>query len=699
MSNFRKQKTTKNYRTVGEIICDLSLMLSPPENLSVSDAAEKYRYVNQPGAYVGKWLNATVPYMVEPMDTFTSRYFTGMVFVGPAQSAKTDSLILNTITYSVKVDPMDMIVFSPGMIEARDFGLRRVDRLHRHSVEVGKMLLPTADADNRFDKQYTTGMLLTLSWPTPATVAGKPIGRAVITDRDRMDDSIGGDGEVFDLVTQRTTTFGSYAMTVAESSPSREVSNPKWIPSPKAPHEAPPCEGILKLYNRGDRRRWQWPCPECGKYFEGMFKHLEWDTDMEGSNLDRASTVRMKCPHCQFAIHSDQREWMQARGRWVREGQGVLPGGEVFGPAPRTSIASFWLRGVAAAFVSWRKLLEVFLNANDEYERSGSEESLRKFWNNNMGEPYTPKSLNDMRLPEVLKARAETDLKAKKVPQGVRFLIATIDVQKNMFVVQVFGVLPGIKFDMVIVDRFDIRKSQRTDDDGERLWVKPNTYLEDWDEITEHVIKKEYELDDDSGRFMSIRFVGCDSGGRAGVTNMAYSYYRKLREENLHRRFILLKGDASPNQPRARISYPDSTKKDNKAGARGDIPLLLLNSNVLKDDLDGRLDCIEPGKGMYRFPDWLSDSFFAELCVEVRTDKGWENLIGHSNEATDLSYYCIGICVSELIRVESINWAEAPGWAAEWDRNDFIRSPEKDVPFANGLKSAYDFASFGKALA
>lgn len=698
MSNIKKQKTTKNYRTVGEIICDLSLMLSPPENLSVSDAAEKYRYVNQPGAYVGKWLNATVPYMIEPMDTFTSRRFVGMIFVGPAQCAKTDSLILNTITYSVKVDPMDMIVFSPGMIEARDFGLRRVDRLHRHSVEVGKMLLPTADADNRFDKQYTTGMLLTLSWPTPATVAGKPIGRAVITDRDRMDDSIGGDGEVFDLVMQRTTTFGSYAMTVAESSPSREVSNPKWIPSPKAPHEAPPCEGILKLYNRGDRRRWQWPCPECGKYFEGMFKHLEWDTDMEGSNLDRASTVRMKCPHCQFAIHSDQREWMQARGRWVREGQGVLPGGEVFGPAPRTSIASFWLRGVAAAFVSWRKLLEVFLNANDEYERSGSEEALRKFWNNNMGEPYTPKSLNDMRLPEVLKARAEK-MKERKVPHGVRFLIATIDVQKNMFVVQVFGVLPGIKFDMVIVDRFDIRKSQRTDDDGERLWVKPSTYLEDWDEITEHVIKKEYELDDDSGRLMSIRFVGCDSGGRAGVTNMAYSYYRKLREENLHRRFILLKGDASPNQPRARISYPDSTKKDNKAGARGDIPLLLLNSNVLKDDLDGRLDCLEPMKGMYRFPDWLSDSFFAELCVEVRTDKGWENLIGHSNEATDLSYYCIGICVSELIRVESINWAEAPGWAAEWDRNDFIRLPEKDVPFANGLKSSYDFASFGKALA
>lgn len=695
MSNYKKQAKTKSYESIGEIICDLALMLSPPENLSVAQAAEKYRYINQPGSYVGKWKNTTTPYMVEPMNIFTSRTYSGEIFVGPAQSAKTDSLVINTLAYSIKVDPMDMMVVCPTMLDARDFGIRRIDRLHRHSEEIGKMLLPSADADNRFDKQYTTGMLFTLAWPTPSQLAGKPIGRIVLTDRDRMPDDVEGDGEPYDLASKRTTTFGSYAMTVAESSPSREVSNPKWIP--QSPHEAPPCEGILKLYNRGDRRRWYWPCPHCYGYFEGMFKHLEWD-DVDGTNKERAATVRMKCPHCGEAIHPDYREDMQAWGIWLKDGQGIDKNGRVFGPEPRTSIASFWLRGVAAAFASWKGLVETYLNANDEYERTGSEEALKKFYNNDLGEPYYPKSQNDLRLPEVLKARAEK-LGERKVPKGVRFLVALVDVQKNMFVVQVFGILPGLKFDMVLVDRFEIRKSKRTDDDGEHLWVKPNTYVEDWDEITEHVIEREYELDDDSGRFMGIKFTGCDSGGRAGVTSMAYSYYRKLREANKHRRFILLKGDPSPNQPRARITYPDSNKKDMKAGARGDIPLLLLQSNLLKDDLDGRLDCLEPGKGMYRFPDWLSDSFFSELCAEIRTEKGWENVSGLRNEATDLSYYAIGLCISELIRVESLNWNDPPGWAAEWDKNDLVREADKETPFANRLKSGYDFASFGKELA
>ena len=693
----RKKSSTRTYKSVDEIILDLSKMLAPPENLTVSQAAEKYRYINQPGSYVGQWKNSTTWYMVEPMDTFTSRQYNGMIFVGPAQSAKTDSLVINTLSYSIKVDPMDMMVVCPTMLDARDFGIRRIDRLHRHSEEIGEMLLPAADADNRFDKQYSTGMLFTLSWPTPSQLAGKPIGRIVLTDRDRMPDDVEGDGEPFDLASKRTTTFGSYAMTVAESSPSREISNPKWIP--QSPHEAPPCEGILKLYNRGDRRRWYWPCLSCWNWFEGKFTHLTWDAELPGTNMEKAASVRMQCPHCGHLIHPDDRSEMQFYGVWVKDGQGVDRAGRIIGPEPKTSIASFWLRGVAAAFASWKGLVETYLNASDEYARTGSEEALKKFYNNDLGEPYIPKSMNDIRLPEVLKARAEKDLPVRQVPEGVRFLVALVDVQKNMFVVQVFGILPGLKFDMVLVDRFEIRKSQRTDDDGEHLWVKPHVYTEDWDEITKYVLEKEYELGDGSGRLMSIRFTACDSGGRQGATSMAYTYYRRLRDENKHRRFVLLKGDPSPNQPRARISFPDSQRKDMKAAARGDIPVLMLQSNLLKDDLDGRLDCLEPGKGMYRFPDWLSDAWFAELCVEVRTDKGWENSSGAHNEAWDLSYYCIGLCVSELIRVEAIDWNKPPSWAAEWDRNDLVRTPEREVPFANRLKSQYDFASFGKALA
>ncbi|MBG5968911.1 phage terminase large subunit family protein, partial [Proteus mirabilis] len=197
------------YKNLFEIAVKMSDNLRPPERLTVSNAASQYRYVNSPGSYVGPWLNTTTPYMVEPMDVLTSRNHSKMAFVGPAQSGKTDAIIINGVSYSIKVSPMDTMVFCPTMAAARDFSMRRIDRLHRHSPLIGEQLLKGRDTDNKFDKQYITGMMLTITYPTVTELAGRPVPRILMTDFDRMDDDIGGDGNPFDLATQRTTTFGS----------------------------------------------------------------------------------------------------------------------------------------------------------------------------------------------------------------------------------------------------------------------------------------------------------------------------------------------------------------------------------------------------------------------------------------------------------------------------------------------------------
>lgn len=691
---------TTTFKHVNEIFISLLDMLKPPEEMSVAQSACKHIYLNNPGAYVGPFRVSAVPYMRDPMNTFASHEFRGLIFVGSAQSGKTDGLILAPLTYSVKVEPLDIMLVCPTMLDGRDFSMRRIDRLHHYSEQVGEMLIPGGSNDNTYDKHYKNGLLFTIGWPTRSQLAGKPIPRVVLTDRDRMADDTEGDGEPFDLASQRTTTFGRYAMTVAESSPSREILNPKWIA--RTPHEAPPCTGIVGLYNRGDRRRWYWPCPSCETYFEGEFEMLTYTSAKESpdlTNLERAETVRMNCPHCGFKIHPDHREDMQNWGVWVKDGQGIDKNGNVFGPVPRTLIASFWLKGVAAAFTSWKQLVAQYLDANDDFTRTGSEEGLRKFYNNNLGVPYVSRVQADLRLPEVLKARAERGLPERQVPSEVRFLVAFVDVQKNMWRVDVFGIVPGKPFDIVVIDRYDVRKSARLDEQGDPLWVKPHAYQEDWDELIPHVIEKEYPLADDSGRMMAIRMTVCDSGGKEGVTTRAYDFYRKLVSLNKHRRFMLYKGDPTTGNPRARISYPDSSRKDSRAGARGDIPVLMLNSNILKDDLSGRLECLEPGKGMIRFPDWLPDEFYAELCSEVRGQKGWENPSNGRNEDWDALYVTIGVCASELLRVEHLDWNNPPGWAAVLDKNDLVRSAEEAPVLIKGVHSQYNFAEMAKALA
>lgn len=709
------QVKTKKFNSVESIITSLAESLRPPERLSVAESSEKYVYLNNPGSYVGFYKNSMAWYMIEPMNELASRDKKAVIFVGPAQAAKTQALLLNWLAYSVVVDPMDIALFSPTQGMARDFSMRRVDRLHRHSKDVGARLASHRDADNKFDKHYTTGTMLTLTYPSVTELAGRPLPRVALTDYDRMPDDIGGDGSPFDLARKRTTTFGSYAMTLAESSPSRAVTDTSYIPS--SPHEAPPTTGILALYNRGDRRKRYWPCPHCGEYFEGRFSLLEWDETLP-TKIAKAASVRLVCPHCDERIHPNEKNKMDEKGKWIKDGQSISKCGEVTGVEPENDIGSFWLNGVAAAFVSWSELVSKFIDANEDYERTQNQESLKTFYNTDLGEVYYPKGVDSERMPEVLMSRAEPfpfdlidsdeagierrvgrgyDPLIPKVPDGVRFLIATIDVQKNMFVVQVHGISPGLPYDISIIDRFNIVKSDRFDGSGDRMIVKPGSYAEDWDLITRHVLSRTYELGDGSGRRMMIKQACCDSGGREGVTTMAYDYYRRLVSEGEATRFILIKGDHVASAPRSRISYPDASKKDRFAAARGDVPVMLFNSNVLKDALASRLESITPGKGMIRFANWLPDFVFSELCVEVRKEKGWENPLNKRNETWDLCYYAIGISVSHLIGAERIEWDAPPSWAALWDNNLMVIEAEEPLRFSGD--DDFDFSSLGRSLA
>jgi len=706
-----------SYDSLEAVIARGAEGLKPADRLTVSQAAAKYRKLENKGAYVGPWQNEMTPYLVEPMDELTSRDFTAEVFVGPAQCGKTD-MFLNWLTYATTCDPADMMLIEKAQATARDFSIRRVDRLHRQSEEVGAKLIPRRDADNTFDKQYL-GMLLNLSWPTINELSGRPIPRLWLTDYDRMPEDIDDEGSPFDQARKRATSFRSHGMTVAESSPGYSITDPKW--ERKSAHQAPPTGGILSLYNRGDRRRWYWRCISCHHAFEpafGLFKYPDSEDMMES-----AEQVVLACPECGqlYSQHPGHHEGpgryeMNLKGRWVKDGQVWMPEGHLAGTPVRSDIASFWLKGAAAALVDWKTLVINYLKALEEYKDTGSEMALKTTVGVDQGEAYLPKSQEELRAPEDLKARAR-DLGEKVVPYGVRFLIATVDVQKNRFVVQVHGIGEGT--DSWIVDRFEIRKSRRLDPDGERLWINPGAYPEDWKLLVQEVMEKTYPLADGSGRMMAIKETWCDSGGRAGVTPNAYKFYLWLRrgdgdesdlridddesygwKPGLAARFRLLKGDPNENAPRARISYPDSQRKDRHAGARGEVPVVMLNVDMLKDNLNTRLDRTDPLGGRINFPSWLSYNFFAELCVEIKDPKkGWINPKQYRNESWDLLVYLLGAV--HLLAVEHINWDyPEQGWAKDWDENDLVFNPtQAKYPFENDRKRGNSLSQLSSLLA
>ncbi|EAO8021344.1 phage terminase large subunit family protein [Salmonella enterica subsp. enterica] len=393
------------------------------------------------------WDDTLTPYMNEAINTLSKREYDAVIFAGPARTGKTLGLIDGWIVYGIVCDPADMLVVQMTETKAREHSKTRLARTFHHSPEVRKRLSPSRNDNNVHDKMFRDGSFLKIGWPSITVFSSSDYKRVALTDYDRFPEDIDGEGDGFSLASKRTTTFMSAGMTLAESSPGREITDVKWRRS--SPHEAPPTTGILSLYNRGDRRRWYWPCPHCGDWFQPAMENMVGYRD--NPDLMAASeAARIQCPHCLALIQPEQKRGLNNRGVWLKEGQFINKDGEISGEARRSRIASFWMEGPAAAYQTWQQLVYKLLTAEEEYERTGSEETLKAVINTDWGLPYLPRISLDQRKAETLIARAEK-LPPRRVPDGVRFLVATVDVQggkKRRFVVQVVGYPSGVIPDM-----------------------------------------------------------------------------------------------------------------------------------------------------------------------------------------------------------------------------------------------------------
>lgn len=673
--------------------------LMPPRRMSVAEGAADGLVIAQPGGATGNWNADETPYMVEPMNTLASRRHEAVAFVGPARTGKTMGLLDGWMAHAVMNDPGDMLFVQMSQEKAREYSRTRIDRALRNSPKLRALMGGSAQDDNTHDKQFRHGMWLRIGWPTVSQLSSSDYRYVALTDYDRMEDDIGGEGSAFSLGQKRTTTFLSRGMCLVESSPGRDVQDPHW--KPVTPHEGPPVSGVLGIYNRSDRRRWYWKCFDCREWFEaepglGLF-HLPpedhlldmvREADLGGLAKQYA---RIACPCCGSIIDFKHRHELNRRGRWLQDGQRMTVHDEIVGSTVTSSIAGFWMGGVAAAYQKWSSLVERYLQGLREFALSGSELTLKATTNLDQGMPYTSMHLRAAALNAAGPAdRVEKDLSRFIVPAETRFLVASVDIQggtKSRFVVQVHAV--GPHFEQWLVNRFEILDSRRKGMGEDWARIDPASYDEDWDRVTEEVVRSTYRTPIE-GKELRIKMTVVDSGGEDGVTERAYAWYRRLRREGLHQRVILYKGASAKDAPLIK----ESMRGNRNPKEKGDVPLYLVNTNLVSDSVDAGLKRKSPGPGYIHFPSWLPKAFFDELTAEVRLPSGTWSKVRPRNESFDL---CRMIRVGILrLGADRLNWAaggKLPKWArplvenaelidAEVRREEQANAIEATVPAA-----------------
>lgn len=647
----------------------------PPKRVSIATGASENLIIKPTGGSAAPWSEDETPYMVEPMNELASRYFEAVIFVGPARTGKTAALLLGWMAHNVINDPGDMLFVQMSQEKARDFSKTDIDRALHNSPKLLEQMSGSGKADNLHDKMFRHGMWLKIAWPTVSNLSGSSYRYVAFTDLDRMPDDIGGEGSPFMMGKKRTTTFMSRGMTLAESSPGRDIKDPNWRPA--TPHEAPPCGGILGLYNGGNRKRWYWKCPHCNEWFEAApglaLFNLPADDVLRSyvreASLDALATDynRVVCPHNACIILPNERPGMNRRGRWLADGQHLDEHDVLHGAEMKSPIASYWLGGVAATYQNWKSMLLTHMTALRQYELTGNEENLKVTCNTDQGMPYMSQTLLATKNQSLDPAEnTHKGLKRYVCPDETRTIVSSVDVQGGQnarFIVQTHAIGPNME--QWLIDRYELKWSKRPGMGTEFAPIDPAKYPEDWDVLTEKVVRATYQTNTE-GIELRTRLTVCDSGGEDGVTESAYAWFRRCRRAGMANRIMLVKGASSKQAPLIKESMVGD--KDPK---KCDIPLYMLNPNMLKDAVYNGFQRIDSGPQRIHFPTWLSAAFFDELKAEVRNKNGvWEQ-IRSRNESLDLCYYIR----AGLLRMgyDRINWAleemALPAWCRTIENN------------------------------
>ena len=128
----------KELNKINRVLRKSLLHFHPPENLTVDEWADKYRWLSpETSAEAGPWRTSRTPYLKEPMQAFTDPKIQKIVMVAASQVGKSE-LEINILAYIMDQDPGTVVYVHPTLGDARKFSKLRIAPMIRDCSRLRK---------------------------------------------------------------------------------------------------------------------------------------------------------------------------------------------------------------------------------------------------------------------------------------------------------------------------------------------------------------------------------------------------------------------------------------------------------------------------------------------------------------------------------------------------------------------------------
>ena len=398
-----RQKYSFRRYTVPEYIKKSLELLKPPEELTVSEWAGKYRFLDERSSSMpGKWKNEMTPYLVGIMDEFNNYQTEKIVFCKCTQLGGTEALN-NMICFSVAQDPAPMMIVYPTSELADSVVEQRIKPMLKASKETRKHFKERNS--NKKELQFDNMYISIVGSNSPSELASRPIRYLFLDEVDKYPNESKKEADPISLAVERTKTFNNRKIYMC-STPTTRTGH-IWEEKEKADIE----------------KHYFVPCPHCGEFIELKFSQIRWPDDNEKlSAADKAEFAQYICQECGSTINDSDKMEMLQKGEWrtVKENTKF------------TKTVAFWINTLYSPFTRFSQIAKAYLIAKDDTE------ALHNFTNSWLAEPWEDTKLKTN--AETVMER-QTDLPEFVVPEWTRLLTAGVDVQETSlyYIVRAWG--------------------------------------------------------------------------------------------------------------------------------------------------------------------------------------------------------------------------------------------------------------------
>ena len=366
--------------------------LKPPEDITVSEWADKYRILDaKTSAMPGPWRTEQTPYLKGIMDEFNNYETEEIVYIKPTQVGGTECL-QNMAGYIIQQDPAPTMIVYPTDKLAESISENRLQPMIKAAPTLKKRFLE--NESSKLELQFD-GMYLTLAGSnSPSSLASKAIRFLFLDEVDKYPGAFKKEADPISLARERTKTFHNRKIFITST------------PTLKTGH-------IWKAKEDADiEKHFFVPCPHCGEYIEFKWKQVHFPKEEGMSLADRAEFASYVCQECGCVITDQDKPDMLRLGEWRTVKQNTKFVRKV----------AFWMNTLYSPFVRFSEVVKEFLKSKDDPEQ------LQNFVNSWLAEPWEDTKL---KTNADLVMERQTEYEELVVPDWAKMLTGGVDVQEN----------------------------------------------------------------------------------------------------------------------------------------------------------------------------------------------------------------------------------------------------------------------------